>query len=163
MMRNSGDSQHVAADVDDIAKQFQVELALLVNIEKAIHFTLDWNFGSHEAVRKLSTLRFATQTFERHLARVRALSEHGGYMHLITDKKPHLANEVMELKGARDGLQEQFERLIVALEHVSPNDPARIEEVCTDYRRFLEALDLHGQNERGIFHRACFEEVGGSG
>ncbi|GMU35423.1 MAG: hypothetical protein AMXMBFR20_32950 [Planctomycetia bacterium] len=162
-MKTSRDSQHVDTEADDIAKQFHVEIALLVNIEKAIRFTLDWDSGNHETVRKLSTLRFATQTFERHLARVRALSEHGGYMHLITDKKPRLANEVMELKSVRDELQDQFERLIVALEHLSAGNPARLEEICSDYRSFLEALDLHGQNERELFHRACFEELGGSG
>ena len=162
-MKTSGDSQHVDTEADDIAKQFQVEIALLENIEKAIRFTLDWDSGNHETVRKLSTLRFATQTFERHLARVRALSEHGGYMHLITDKKPRLANEVMELKRARDGLQEQFECLIVALEHVSSGDLTRLGKIYTDYRSFLEALDMHGQNERELFHRACFEELGGQG
>lgn len=162
-MKTSGDSQHVDTEADDIAKQFQVELALLVNIERAIQFTLDWDSGNHDTVRKLSTLRFATQTFERHLARVRALSEHGGYMHLITDKKPRLANEVMELKSARDGLQEQFECLIVALEHVSSGNLARLGKIYSDYRSFLEALDTHGQNERELFHRACFEELGGSG
>lgn len=162
-MKTSGDAPYVHTDVEDIAKQYQVELALLVNIEKAIHFTLDWDSGKCDTVRKLSTLRFATQTFEHHLARVRALSEHGGYLHLITDKKPQLANEVMELKSTRDRLQEQFECLIVTLEHVSTGDPSRLDKICTDYRRLLGALDVHAQNEREIFHRACFEEVGGSG
>ena len=82
-------------------------------------------------------------------------------MHLITDRKPQLANDVMKLRRTRDGLQERFERLIVALEHVT--DPAVFETICTDYGDFLGDLDLHGQDERELFHRALFEEVGGSG
>lgn len=152
-----------SSDVDEIEKQFQVELALLVNIEKSLRIVLDWMTGDLGIVRKRSTIRLVAQSFDRHWARLRVLSEHGGYMHLVTDSMPNLANEVSVLKGVRDRLQAELEPLIIALEHLSPGDKSEFEQICVDVERYLEALSAHDQQERGLFHCSIDGEEGGSG
>ena len=68
------------AEAYAIAKQIEVEFALLLNIQNAFRIALDWKTERNANSRKLSTLRFVAASFERHLTRLRALSEHGGYM-----------------------------------------------------------------------------------
>ncbi len=90
------------AESQEIAKQVEVELALLVNIEQSLRIALDWETEDRGNIRKLSTLRFVARSFERHLTRLRVLAEYGGYMHLVTDSKPHLASAVQGLQNLRD-------------------------------------------------------------
>lgn len=150
-------------EADEIAKQFEVELALLVNIEDSLRIVLDWKTSKHGIIRKLSTLRFLSQSFERHLSRLRVLSEYGGYMHRVTDLKPHMANEVLELKAVRDGLQSELGKLMIELELIASSDDERFGRLCNEYRQFLDALTVHAQQERDLFLRSVYEVEGGQG
>lgn len=147
----------------EIAKQVEVELALLMHIEQALRIALDWRATGHENTRKLSTIRFVTRTFERHLTRMRILSAHGGYMHLITELKPHLASAVQGLKQLRDELQEHLERMMLRLEHVSPDEAGAFDELCTELENYLQELAAHGRSEVELWQHAFAQEEGGSG
>ena len=48
----------------------------------------------------MSTLRFITQSLQRHLERVLALEEYDGYMDLVLHESPRLSNTVAALKLA---------------------------------------------------------------
>jgi hypothetical protein len=151
------------AESHEIAKQIEVELALLVNIEQAFRIALDWNTDGLGNVRKLSTLRFVTRSFERHLARIRMLSEYGGYMHLVTDTKPHLASAVHGLKKLRDDLQAHLEQMMLRLEHISPNESVAFAELCAELEHYLKDLSAHGQKELELLQQSFAQEDGGSG
>jgi hypothetical protein len=151
------------AESQDIAKQMEVELALLLNIEQSFRIALQWMTRDRGNSRKLSTLRFVARSFERQLTRTRVLADHGGYMHLITDTKPHLASEVKALRKAREELQTEFERIIIRLEYVSPDDAAGFGKVCAELERYLEDLKAQGQKETELLHRSFIQEEGGSG
>jgi iron-sulfur cluster repair protein YtfE (RIC family) len=151
------------AESHEIAKQIEVELALLMNIERAFRIALDWKTDGRGNLRKLSTLRFVTRSFERHLARIRMLSEYGGYMHLVTDTKPHLASAVQGLKKLRDGLQAHLERMMLRLEHISADETAAFEGLCAELEHYLEDLSAHGQKEMELLQRSFAQEDGGSG
>lgn len=162
-MNPRGSKAYAGTDFNEIAKQAEVELALLLNIEQALRIVLDWKTEDRGHIRKLSTLRFVTGSFERHLTRIRVVSEYGGYMHRVTDVKPQLAGAVLGLKKVRDGLQADLERMVVALEHVSPNDAAGFEGICAEYERYFEALKTHGRQEMELLQQLFGQEDGGSG
>jgi hypothetical protein len=151
------------AESREIAKQMEVELALLLSIEQSFRIALQWMTRDRGNSRKLSTLRFVTRSFERQLTRTRVLADHGGYMHLITDTKPHLASEVKALRNVREELQADFERIIVRLEYVSPDDAVGFGNVCAELEGYLEDLRAHGQKETELLHRSFNKEEGGSG
>ena len=151
------------AEAQEIAKQAEVELALLVNIEQALRIALDWETEDRGNIRKLSTLRFVARSFERHLARLRVLAEYGGYMHLVTESKPHLANAVEGLKKLRDELQAGLERIMLRLEHVSPDNAAAFEQLCAEFEHYFEDLQKHSQQEMDLFQHSFAQEEGGSG
>jgi hypothetical protein len=150
------------AESQDIAKQMEVELALLLSIEQSFRIALQWMTRDRGNNRKLSTLRFVARSFERQLTRTRVLADHGGYMHLITDTKPHLASEVKALRNVREELQTDFERIIVRLEYVSPDDAAGFGKVCAELERYLEDLRAHGQKEMELAQRSFSQKEGGS-
>lgn len=141
------------AEAQEISKQIQVELALLFNIEEAFRIALNWKTKRNGGIRQLSTLRFVARSFERHLMRVRMLSEYGGYMHLATDMKPQLGNEVRTLKLLRDDLQSHLEQLLLRMEHISPSDPAAFGELCAKLEDYLKDLGLHAQRD-GLLPRS---------
>lgn len=156
--------KHAAlSDAQEIARQFKVELDLLVNIESALQMVLQWRTGKHGIRRKLSTLRFVSRTFESHLSRLHVNSEHGGYMHLVTDTKPNLVNEVSKLRGMREALQTELRQLIISLDLLSSNELPEFERVCEDFQSYLKALSAHDQQERDLFLRSVYEEEGGCG
>jgi hypothetical protein len=151
------------AESQEIAKQMEVELALLLSIEQSFRIALQWMTRDRGNSRKLSTLRFVARSFERQLTRTRVLADHGGYMHLITDTKPHLASEVKALRNAREVLQADFECIIIRLEYVSPDDAAGFVDVCAELERYLEDLKAHGQKEMELLQRSFNQKEGGSG
>ena len=152
-----------AAEAQEIARQAEVELAILLGVEQSLRIALQWMTRGRGNSHKLSTLRFHTWSFERHLSRIQILADHGGYMHLITDVDPHLAGEVGALRNERAGLHAKLERIIVRLDHVSPDDAAGFGRVCSDLERFLDDLRTHGQKESELLQHSFTQEECGSG
>ena len=151
------------AEAQEITKQIEVEVALLINIEQAFRIALDWKTDHRGNIRKLSTLRFVSRSFERHLSRVRALSDYGGYMHLVTDIKPHLGKEVVELKTLRDDLQAHLERMMLRMDHVCLTDDSAFEGLCVELEDYLKDLAFHAQHEMELLQKCFAEDEGGSG
>lgn len=72
---------HSPAELHEVAKQAEVELTILLAIEQSLRVALQWMTRGHGNSHMLSTLRFASRSFERHLTRTRVLEDFGGYMH----------------------------------------------------------------------------------
>ncbi|MGB2987469.1 MAG: hypothetical protein WBE26_16520 [Phycisphaerae bacterium] len=151
-----------AAESQEIARQADVELAILLGIEQALRIALQWMTRGRGNSHKLSTLRFHTWSFERHLTRIQVLADHGGYMHLITDANPHLAGEVERLRNGREELHSNLGRIIVRLDHVSRDDAGRFRQICADLERFLDDLRAHGEKERELLQHSLVQEERGS-
>ena len=152
-----------AAEAQEIARQAEVEIAILLGIEQSLRIALQWMTRGRGNSHKLSTLRFHTWSFERHLTRIQVLSDHGGYMHLVTEANPHLAGEVETLRNEREELHSNLERIIVRLERVSRDDAGGFGKICAELERFLDDLRTHGQNERKLLQHSFTQEEGGSG
>jgi hypothetical protein len=151
------------AESREIAKQIEVELAILLGIDQSFQVALQWMTRDRGNSRKLSTLRFVARSFERQLTRTRVLADYGGYMHLITGTEPRLASEVTALRSAREELQANFERIVVRLEYVSPDDAAGFAKVCAELEHYLVELKAHGQQELELLQRAFQPKEGRSG
>ena len=152
-----------ATEAREIARQAGVELAILLGIEQSLRIALGWMKRGSGSRRKLSTLRFHTGSIEHHLGRMQVLADHGGYMHLIADANPHLANEVAVLRNERKELHTNLERIVVRLDHISHDDACGFEEVCTELERCLDELKRHGQKEIDLRQRSFTQEEGASG
>jgi hypothetical protein len=146
-----------------IAEQSRVELAVLLGIEKALRVAIDWKVRDGSSIHKLSTLRFLAASFERHLTRITVRADRGGYMHRITNAKPHLTNDVQELRGTLRGFRTDLERIVMRLDYVTPIDDAGIEQVCSDFKSVLDDLATHGQKKGELLQHSFAQEEGGEG
>jgi hypothetical protein len=162
-MKNSEPTAYNATEAAEIARQAKVELAILLGIEQSLRIALQWMTRGRGNSHKLSTLRFQTWSFERHLTRMQILADHGGYMHLITDANPHLAGRVRALRNERAELHANLARIIVRLDFVSPDDAGGFGQICADLERFLDDLRAHGEKEGDLLQHSFTQEEGGSG
>ena len=162
-MQNSEPIAYNATEAQEVARQAEVELAILLGMEQSLRIALQRMTRGSGNSHKLSTLHFQTWSFERHLARIHVLADHGGYMHLITNAHPHLAGEVEALRNEREELHADLGSIILRLDHVSTDDAAGFGKTCADLERFLDDLRTHGQKESELLERSFNQEEGGSG
>jgi hypothetical protein len=162
-MNQTESAKSKAIVAQEIAEQAEVELKILLGIEQSLRIAIQWKTRERGNSHKLSTLRFAATSFDRHLARTRLLLDRGGYMHLITDANPHLASDVKAVWVVREELQANFEEIILRLEYVSPDDPAALERICAELESYLDRLTIFGQKEMGLLQRSFAQVEGGEG
>jgi hypothetical protein len=153
---------HDAAETREIARQAEVELAMLLGTDESLRIALQWMTRDRGNNHKLSTLRFHTWSFERHLSRIQLLADHGGYLHLVADAHPDWAGEIEALRNKREKLHSALEGIIVRLERVSRDDAHRFELICSDLGRFLDDFRAHGQKETELLQRSFAQEEGTS-
>lgn len=162
-MNNKDASHHDKIDAAAIAEQAKVELDVLLGIEKALRVAIDWEVKEGSPAHKLSTLRFLTDSFERHLTRITVRADQGGYMHRITDAKPHLTNDVLALRDTLRGFRTDLERIVMRLDYIAPGDEGGIREICMDFKSVLDGLSSHGQKKSDLAQHAYAQEEGGEG
>ncbi|MBN2561424.1 MAG: hypothetical protein JXQ75_10890 [Phycisphaerae bacterium] len=152
-----------STEAQEVARQAEVELAIILGIEQTLRIALQWMTRGRGNSHKLSTLRFQTWSSERHVTRLQVLADHGGYMHLITEANPHLAGEVEALGNERAELHANLQRIIVRLDHVSPDDAGGFGQICANLDRFLDDLRSQGEKESELLQHSFTQEEGGSG
>lgn len=146
---------------EDIAKQSLVEREMLTYIEQALRVALDWDASEGDFARNLSTLRFVTQSFQRHLNRAWALQQHGGYLLSVLEKKPHLERAVTEMQQNHNRLEAELDTITVALERVSSSDLTTFDRLRKQLIAFLDALKQHNANEVQLYQDAFMLVEGG--
>lgn len=147
----------------DIAAQIRIEHELLKNIVGGLRKALDWSPEQAGASRRLSTLRFITESFGRHFERLMAIHAHDGYMSYVLHESPHLQPAVDELKAENDRLQDDLWRVVSRLERLSPNDIEAVKATTDELRQILKKNDERSQKEWGLLQEAFFRDEGGLG
>lgn len=150
-------------DSAEIARQALVEHQMLTHVEQAIRVALDWDTKGGDCSRKVSTLQFSTESFRRHLARMKNLADDDGYLRLVVDAKPQLIGAVRALQTQREELESKLDMLIARLGAVPPTDRDAVESLCIDLKAFLDELKKHHECETDLIQQAIVQEEGRSG
>jgi len=95
----------------DITQQTEVESKMFGLLMEGLRSTLAWKVQGADFSRKLSTLRFMAQSFQRHLERLFSLEEYDGYMDLVTKTSPRLSRTVDALKLEHDQFRTGIRRI----------------------------------------------------
>ena len=143
--------------------QSQIEHEALKHITKALRTVMDWHPSGDEFARKLSSLRFIAQSFQRHLERLIALKEQDGYMSNALAEKPNLAEKIDALLKQHDDFIESLHRLLLKLDHVSATDKQAIDAACRDFEELLIQIDEHHRREAKLMQEAFLRDEGGPG
>lgn len=148
-------------DQHAITRQTQVEHEMLRHLMEGLRITVGWQVEGTDAARKLSTLRFMVESFQRHLERLLALEEQEGYMDLVLTGQPRLARTVTALKAEHQTFRTEARRLEERLEHLPGTDRAGLAEVCTELLVLLRSLDAHRSKEIALLQEAFVQEDSG--
>ena len=146
----------------DIAEQLVVENSVLNLLVEGLRSALAWKV-TNDFSRKLSSVRFITQSFQRHLEHQMALEEYDGYMVRLKKKAPQLARAVSDLKQEHDNFRTGLRRILHGLEHVSSTDHATFTNLCDELLILLKDLDQHNKKETDLYHEAFEQDSGGEG
>jgi len=146
----------------DIAQQTVVENDMLKLLVEGLRSALAWKV-TNDFSRKLSSVRFITQSFQRHLERLMALQEYDGYMDRLEKKAPQLARAVSDLRQEHETFRTGSRRILHGLEHVSSTDHATFANLCDELLTLLKDLDEHSKKETDLYHEGFEQDAGGEG
>lgn len=146
----------------DVVQQTAVEQGMLENLMQALRDTMAWQVEGDNS-RKVSTLRFIAQSFQRHLEHLMTLEEYDGYMDLVMSTSPHLSRSVQNLRQEHDQFRGAVRRLVQRLERLSVSDAPGLAAVCNDLQALLEQVVAHDRRERGLWLEAFGRDGGGEG
>jgi hypothetical protein len=150
-------------DRQDIADQTRIEQELLRHVMEGLRLSTAWQVQGPDASRKLSTLRFMTGVFQRHLERLLALEEYDGFMDQVVACAPQLARVTVALRAEHDGFRTEARRLAQHLERLPATDPAALEKVGGELLALLDRIEGHNRKEMALVQEALMRDEGGEG
>jgi hypothetical protein len=146
----------------DLSQQAMIEHGLLRYLVDGLRVALGWQADGADCSRKLSTVRFISQSFQRHLERLLALEENDGYLDDVAALSPQLGRQVDALRGEHDRLREATRGAVRRLEQVPP-DGAAFAGICADLVAVLDRVEEHSRKEVKLLQEAFDRDIGGEG
>ena len=150
-------------DHETIVQQVLIEHQTLGHVTSALRITIAWKVAARDLSPKLSSVRFVAQSFQRHLERLIALEDAGGYMEVVCERQPHLSSRLEPLKRERDEFRETVRQIMRRLEQVSATDQSTFDAVCDALLVLLGKLDAHGKKGTALLQEALLRDEGGEG
>src|SRR3954454_9400077 len=124
-----------------------MEHQVFEHIKQALLVTLNWQAPAGAIPRKLSSLQLTIKSFQRHLDRVIAIEEEGGYMADAMDSKPHFQDRVDQLAREHAGFRDRLRKIIPALNETKEWDEQRFDQVCNELRELVSDVEEHNGRE----------------
>jgi hemerythrin-like domain-containing protein len=146
-----------------LIQQTKVESQALEHITQAVEVALAWVVEGDDVSRKLSSVRFFTEMYQRHLERLFALEEVDGYMDDVTELSPELTNQVDQLKPEHEQFRVAIRKLVLRLDRTPPVDCASFNAVCEKLRLVIKQVLEHTRRENELFVESIQQDTGGSG
>lgn len=140
-----------------------MEHQVFEHIKQAVLVTLNWQAPAVSMPRKLSSMQFTMQSFQRHFERIVSIEEDGGYMAQATELKPYFQEKVDQLAHEHAQFRERLRVLVSELNSISEWEEPHFEEICTELRGLIADLDLHNQREVELLQESILMDEGGEG
>ncbi len=146
-----------------LIEQTRVESDALEHVTRALECMLSWTVADDGFGRKLSSVRFFAELYQRHLERLFALEEINGYMESIAKLKPELASQVDCLKQEHEPLRVALRETVLRLDMALPTELADFERTCTQLQGTIASVLEHLHRERELFVESIGRDTGGEG
>lgn len=162
MVIMEGNDMH-GIDTHSQANVARMEHQILDHVKQALRVTLGWKVPDSGLSRKVSSVRFTFQSFQRHLERLLDLEEQDGYMVLVAELKPNMFSRVERLEHDHIVFRNALHNLMPEVEAVSEYQSEEFEEVCGEIHALLEKLDRHDEEEIDLLQESLLMDEGGEG
>ena len=150
-------------DTHSQANVARMEHQILDHVKQALRVTLSWKVPDTGLSRKVSSVRFTFQSFQRHLERLLDLEEQDGYMVLVAEMKPNMFTQVERLEKDHAEFRTALHELMPEVEAVNEYQSEEFEEVCDEIRALLEKIDRHDEEEIDLLQESMLMDEGGEG
>lgn len=150
-------------DTQSQANVARMEHQILDHVKQALRVTLGWKVPSSGLSRKVSSVRFTFQSFQRHLERLMDLEEQDGYMVLVAEMKPNIFSRVERLEQEHVEIRNAMHVLLPEVEAISEYQSEEFEEVCDEICALLEQIDRHDEEEIRLLQETMLMDEGGEG
>lgn len=148
---------------DLLIQQFKVESQALEYVTRALEVTLGWSVDCQGFSRKLSSARFLTESYQRHLERLFALEEINGFMESISRLNPELANQVDHLEQEHEKFRAAIRESVIQIDLASSSHLAEFDSTCAELRITINKVLEHLRRERELLVESFNRETGGQG
>jgi hypothetical protein len=146
-----------------IQQQLIIEHETLAHVVSALRTTVGWKFQRPDFSRKLSSLQFVGESFDRHLKRLLDLEEADGYLSGIVADRPELSESVHALHAEHLEFRTRVDELQTRLRAASSTDLPSFTRLCDELSAFLDKLDEHHRKETDLLQEALLRDEGGEG
>jgi hypothetical protein len=146
-----------------LIEQTKVESHALEHVTRALEIMLGWSVASDGFARKLSSVRFYTELYQRHMERLFALEEIDGYMENIAKLKPELASRVACLKQEHEMFRTALRETVLRLDMALPTHVADFDRTCVQLQSTIAGVLEHLHRERELHVEAIERDGGGEG
>jgi len=143
-----------------LAHETLVEHQIMEHIKDALRLSLDAKAWPAAQERKLASVRFMAESFERHFLRLLELEEKDGYMSADCERVPELAAKKTALRSEHSEFRQQLEETLRALQSIGENEAGRFEALCRSLQSLLERIDSHDAEEIKLLEQALLAKPG---
>jgi hypothetical protein len=144
-----------------LIQQTKVESQALEHITRALEVMVGWAVDGTGYARKLSSVRFFAELYQRHLERLFALEEIDGYMESVSRSNPELANRVNVLRDEHEQFRAAIRKVVVRLDLASPTNLAEFDATCTELRKTINEVLEHLRREQELLGDSFYRDTGG--
>ena len=130
-----------------LAHETLIEHQIMEHIKEALRLALDARGWPSALGRKLASVRFMADSFERHFLRLLDLEEDGGYMLAECERAPQLSAQVTALREEHTEFRQELDQTLQALRLQAGDDEGRFEGLCRTLQSLLERIDVHDAKE----------------
>lgn len=143
--------------------QTKLESQALEHVTRALEVMLGWTLNGDGYARKLSSVRFFTELYQRHLERLFTLEEVDGFMESISRSNPQLASRVEQLKAEHEQFRCALRKSMVQIDLASPLHLDQFEATCKQLRVNIDAVRNHLRRESDLLVESFSQDTGGEG
>jgi hypothetical protein len=144
-----------------LIQQTKVESQALEHITRALEVMIGWAVDGDGYGRKLSSVRFFTELYQRHLERLFALEEIDGYMEGISRLNPELAVQVDDLKREHEQFRAAVRKMVVRIDLASPTNLPEFDATCDELRKTINQVLDHLRREQELLVESIQRDTGG--
>jgi len=143
--------------------QFTVENQVLDHVKTALRKTLASDEDRMGLERKVSTVKFVTESLVRHLHRLLDLEDETEAADPIEESKPHLADKVAALQLEHSQIRAVLGEMSEQVSGITQDNEPHFNAFCKDLLSFLDRLDKHEAAELAILQELHNSDEGGEG
>lgn len=144
-----------------LIQQTKVESHALEHVTRALEVMLGWDVAGDGYARKLASVRYFTEQYQRHLERLFALEEIDGYMESVSRLNPELASQVEGLKREHEQFRAALRKTVLQIELASPARLEEFEATCIDLRSTINQVLDHLRQENELLVESLHRDTGG--